>query len=109
MKLEDVSEFVQAISPYWDLIEKEIMYEREHNYPSILGVKMMIKAYSFMELEVGDFFLDIRTNKYGIKLSPARYFDLKYKHVYGFFEGRVNDSPEKNYIKCDYEVKQRDV
>lgn len=37
MKLKDVAEFVQAISPYWEQIEKEIMYEREHNYPSILG------------------------------------------------------------------------
>lgn len=37
MKLEDAVKFIQAISPYWEQIEKEIMYEREHNYPSIKG------------------------------------------------------------------------
>lgn len=44
MKLEDVAEFIQAISPYWEQIEKEIMYEREHNYPSILGKADMRKG-----------------------------------------------------------------
>ena len=44
MTLEEVAVLVQAISYNWEQIEKEIMYEREHNYPSILGETDMRKG-----------------------------------------------------------------
>lgn len=60
--------------------------------------------FSYKELEVGDFFFNLDTKSYGIKLSPKRYFNFDHKRVYGFYGGRSNDSNRKVYAKCDWEV-----
>lgn len=66
------------------------------------------EKFAFKELEIGQFFLCKHEGSeyqyYGIKLSPSRYFDLDANKVFGFYAGRANDSDEKAYIKCDYEV-----
>ncbi len=64
------------------------------------------KLYSYKELDVGQFFFRSYGNGgyYGIKLSPGRFFDLDDNRVYGFADNKVNDSDEKCYLKCDYEV-----
>lgn len=60
--------------------------------------------YSYKELDVGDFFFNLDTGNYGIKISSKRYFNLDHKRVYGFYGGMSNDSNRKVYYKCSWEV-----
>ena len=62
------------------------------------------KRFSYKELDVGDFFFNLDTGNYGIKISSKRYFNLDHNRVYGFYGGMSNDSNHKVYIKCDWEV-----
>ena len=63
--------------------------------------------YSYKELDIGQFFLEMFNGKpwhYGIKLSPGRFFDLDMNRVCGFANNTINESDDKCYLKCDYEV-----
>ena len=67
------------------------------------------ELYSYKELDVGQFFFrSYGTGQnggyYGIKLSPGRFFDLDDNRVRGFADNKANDSDEKCYLKCDFEV-----
>lgn len=61
--------------------------------------------YAYKDLDIGQFFFDIRTKHYGIKLTSCRAYDIDHCRVYGFFGNHANDSDDKAYIKCDYEVR----
>lgn len=70
---------------------------------TVRGDNMDNCLFSYKQLDVGDFFFDSLTQKYGIKLSPARYLNLDVKRVYGFAENHANDSDEKRYMKANAE------
>ena len=59
--------------------------------------------FSYVQLDVGDFYYDTLTQKYCIKLSPARYFNLDDKRVSGFTDNHANDSDEKRYCRANAE------
>lgn len=61
------------------------------------------RLFSYIQLDVGDFYFDTLTQNYCIKLSPARYFDLNHTRVSGFTDNHANDSDEKRYIKANAE------
>ena len=60
--------------------------------------------YAYKDLDIGQFFFDVRTKHYGIKLSSRRAYNIDRCCVYGFAYNHANDSDEKAYAKCDYEV-----
>jgi len=53
------------------------------------------------ELQIGDFYLDVRVMHYCIKIGDNTFFDLDTDHTYR----KVKVQHEiQRYIKCDYEV-----
>lgn len=62
------------------------------------------RRYKYKELKTGDWFYNVETKKYGLKLSEGRYFDYKQKKVFGFYGNKRNTSDRYVYIKANCEV-----
>lgn len=68
---------------------------------------MKQQLYAYKDLDIGQFFFDVRTKHYGIKLSSCRAYNIDKCYVYGFYRNHANDSDEKAYAKCDFYVAAR--
>ena len=62
------------------------------------------KLFSFKEMDIGTFFYDTWSKHYGIKLSSCRAYNIDSKCVYGFAGNHADDTDNKHYLVCDYEV-----
>ena len=62
------------------------------------------RYFAYKDLDIGQAFFDVSSKHYGIKLSPARAYDIDHKRVYGFYGNHANDSDDYRYLLADIEV-----